>query len=403
MELKIQCDCGQKFKFDVEPINGQMPFTVTCPLCGLDGTRNANAVLHQLATAPAVPAISQVPTPALAVSPAALSLAPAPILLSATLIAPSPAPAVAAPQPPRSAVAPPPALAPAAPVAVAPAVITPPAVARDSSEKPRLRINKAAHTETPVAAAVESVSVQAPAPRRPVPGTRLAPAADTAERKGSFAMGLVGALLGALIGSAIYFAVFSYADKRIKLLAIAVGFLGGLGARLLGKVGSNELGVITATLSLLGIFLAQYAVTWRWWHLTGEAEAARFSYEARVEEARKVIASIPNGSDQEIRLHIAKEWAEEFEEKVDLTDIDVEDIQEFRDKELPVMRDLASGETTKEEFEQSIKAEREEAQEAEEESEGTFKWYFMLMMLNKVNLVSMAAAAGLAYKMSTDA
>jgi len=45
MELKVLCNCGQKFKFDVEPVNGRMPFTVNCPVCGLDGTAAANTLL----------------------------------------------------------------------------------------------------------------------------------------------------------------------------------------------------------------------------------------------------------------------------------------------------------------------------------------------------------------------
>jgi hypothetical protein len=41
MEVKIICNCGQKYKFDVEPVNGRMPFTVNCPVCGVNGTRSA--------------------------------------------------------------------------------------------------------------------------------------------------------------------------------------------------------------------------------------------------------------------------------------------------------------------------------------------------------------------------
>jgi hypothetical protein len=52
MELKVQCHCGQKFKFDVEPVNGQVPFAVTCPVCGADGTQTANAILAESASAP---------------------------------------------------------------------------------------------------------------------------------------------------------------------------------------------------------------------------------------------------------------------------------------------------------------------------------------------------------------
>jgi hypothetical protein len=47
MELKVQCDCGQKYKFDVEPVNNRMPYAVACPICGADGTGKANAILQQ--------------------------------------------------------------------------------------------------------------------------------------------------------------------------------------------------------------------------------------------------------------------------------------------------------------------------------------------------------------------
>jgi len=47
MELKIICRCGQKYKFEVEPVGGQMPFTVNCPVCSADGTAIANAQLAE--------------------------------------------------------------------------------------------------------------------------------------------------------------------------------------------------------------------------------------------------------------------------------------------------------------------------------------------------------------------
>jgi len=84
MELKVQCDCGQKFKFDVEPVNNQMPFPVTCPVCGADGTSKANGLLKAQAAAPPVPVA------------VATGAAPAQLRISAT------APPVAtAPPPPR--------------------------------------------------------------------------------------------------------------------------------------------------------------------------------------------------------------------------------------------------------------------------------------------------------------
>ena len=60
--IKILCSCGQKFAFEVEPVSGQMPFPVTCPACGADGTEAANQVLAQSARPPPVLQNSQMPS-----------------------------------------------------------------------------------------------------------------------------------------------------------------------------------------------------------------------------------------------------------------------------------------------------------------------------------------------------
>src|SRR5690242_7655177 len=51
MEVKVQCSCGTRYKFDVEPINGQLPGPVGCPTCGADGTAAANAIIQQALSA----------------------------------------------------------------------------------------------------------------------------------------------------------------------------------------------------------------------------------------------------------------------------------------------------------------------------------------------------------------
>jgi hypothetical protein len=54
--IKVQCDCGQRYAFDVEPIHGRMPYPVACPSCGTDGTFAANEIISQnLASTAAVP------------------------------------------------------------------------------------------------------------------------------------------------------------------------------------------------------------------------------------------------------------------------------------------------------------------------------------------------------------
>jgi len=72
-------------------------------------------------------------------------------------------------------------------------------------------------------------------------------------------------------------------------------------------------------------------------------------FETRVEYAKKAVKSIPTGSDQVIREFLAKESADEGEE-IKPADIESEEIQVFREKELPELRDLASGKTTKAQY-----------------------------------------------------
>src|SRR5712671_1566614 len=48
MEVKIQCPCGTRYKFDVEPIDGRLPGPVNCPTCGVDGTAAGNAIVEQV-------------------------------------------------------------------------------------------------------------------------------------------------------------------------------------------------------------------------------------------------------------------------------------------------------------------------------------------------------------------
>jgi hypothetical protein len=47
MTVKLLCGCGQKYAFEVEPLHGRMPRTVSCPACGADGTAAANEIIAQ--------------------------------------------------------------------------------------------------------------------------------------------------------------------------------------------------------------------------------------------------------------------------------------------------------------------------------------------------------------------
>ncbi len=60
--IKIQCACGQRYAFDIEPVDGQMPSPVACPSCGADGTPAANEIISQQLASPA-PAATATPPP----------------------------------------------------------------------------------------------------------------------------------------------------------------------------------------------------------------------------------------------------------------------------------------------------------------------------------------------------
>ena len=49
ISIKINCACGQRYAFDVEPVQGLMPHAVACPVCNADGTDSANAMIAQAA------------------------------------------------------------------------------------------------------------------------------------------------------------------------------------------------------------------------------------------------------------------------------------------------------------------------------------------------------------------
>ena len=82
--VKIVCSCGQKYAFDVYPLNGRMPSPIQCPVCGADSTTIADEIiaLALKAPSPAVP-----PPPPATSSPVPLP-SPAPPLPAPLIIRP---------------------------------------------------------------------------------------------------------------------------------------------------------------------------------------------------------------------------------------------------------------------------------------------------------------------------
>lgn len=100
--IKIECECGQHYAFDVEPVNGRMPARVACPTCGSDGTISANDTIARLF--PSEPSASPIirlmePPPQ---SGTAVATFESPVSVSSVIETPPPGPT---PSPMRIAVA----------------------------------------------------------------------------------------------------------------------------------------------------------------------------------------------------------------------------------------------------------------------------------------------------------
>lgn len=389
-ELKVQCDCGQKYKFDVEPVNGRMPFTINCPVCGVDGTQKANALLQQMAPGPAAAS----PIHLLPEDPAA------PIGSSAIV------PPISSPATPAS----PPALAP-----LGTATTPPPAGA------PKLRISGLAPASAPAGGGALPPSIAPPSTIAPPPpiggrplgvgGRPLVPgmaAAGQPEKKGNFWMGMVGGFSGALVGAVICFFIFKFTGIRLRFIgelgSMATGYLAGAGAAWLGKgEGSKELGGITAIFTLAAIIGAQYFTAMGWYNQ--EATDLNFGdtqYAQSVKEAKEAVREVPTGSDSEIRAYLIKQAVDDGDENAS-NSVSAADISEFRTNELVEFQGLASGKVTEQQYDQKNGIDPAAEKKAESTAQTVFKGLLFLYFLNRLNIVMLIAAVGLSYRITANA
>jgi len=356
MEIKIECSCGSRYKFDVEPVNGRSPTSLACPNCQASWTDHANAMIARQLGVTASPPLVATPTPA-----------PAVATVSAGTMAP-PAPSA-----------------------------------------PKFALRLSSHAPSEASAAPSATAEPAPAPAstgRHMPRVvTLDPVLEPQVSMGNFGKGVLGAALGAILGSGVYYLLFIHTSVRLKLIALGIGFLAGMGARLLSKDRSKELGAIVAVVAVACIVGTQYMIAQSWFReIEGGPSEDKSDYEDRVAEARKVVAAVPNGTDQEIRLYLAKEMADE-DEKPDLKAVEREEIKEFKEVDLPKYRDLASGKITKEDYDKAntIEATEEDRQRDKDAEKLAFRIIFIGLTLSKFNIACMIGAAGIGYKMTADA
>ncbi|MBA4146805.1 MAG: hypothetical protein H0X66_01730 [Verrucomicrobia bacterium] len=293
MDLKIQCHCGTKYKFEFQPVDGRVPFQVICPTCGTDATEFANSrVQDMMGGAPATPSIAAT-TGAAPMSPAisAASSAPATSLPSKLRVrSEAPAPAIHDDQSDGGA-------APVARPARAPMFVPPPV--------------------TPLLEQNEGLS-----PR--------------------FFLGVLGGLLGVLVGCLVWYAFVHFTGKNFRIVAVVVGFAAGLGTKIFSKdLGKSELGSITGAFVLVGLIFTAYFIGRDRVHgYVGGFETEIFKEE--VAYAKRAVTAVPKGTEQEIRMFLAREEVLD-DEKPDPAGVDRDEVRLFRDVRLGHYKELAAG------------------------------------------------------------
>jgi hypothetical protein len=415
-EIRVVCACGARYKFDLELAEKEMPGAVTCPGCQADLTPLANEEIRTYITKHA----ADLAAPASAPTPA-----PAPPVTAA---APAVEPAPASPATPTQSAAPVPAPAPA--LAEAPAAATPASVSSPATPAPV--------TPTPPAAPVPSVTpvsdpfgpaptgkssgpnlkpLEVPKPNRPPPGSRPAtppakpagaptaaataaksakpdagkpakPAARPAATSGepSLGKGIAGAVTGALIGAIVWFVILKATPMTAAWMATVTGGLAGLGARLLGRGASPELGRASCIAATLVICLMVWVTMGR--HIDRQmAPQLASQFKATLDRAQ---AAVNAKTDAELRPFVAQTVQVADMETARVSD---EAIRAFKATELPKMKEFLADRDNFAKFEARQRALYRDMYPFEDVWQETFGIFGLLFLLGGI-----IAAAKLAMK-----
>ena len=373
IDTKIACQCGNRFKFGMDLVNGRAPDGLTCPTCGAPTTAACNALLDFFSgKEPAPPSAESRPVKEVKVTCACgarykFDLELAEREMSSAVTCPGcqadltplaneeilnysakHAPILAAPS-----AAPPPAAA-ATGIAVVSDPFGPAPTGKSGPNLKPMEVPKHVRPPPgtkPVAPPAGNASPAAkPDAQRPV----AKPAAASGQP--NLVMGIVGGVVGSLIGAVLWFAFLkSTAATPIDpkstpfttaWMGIILGVLAGVGARLLGRTKNPALGgaaCVCATLTI-GVMAVQAMNTYTDRVL---APQLKTQYDTAFTNAVKAI----NATDAELKIIIARNTpSTTMDATIKVTD---EAVQAYRAKELPVLRDLAAGKPSREKWEAS--------------------------------------------------
>lgn len=373
IDTKIACQCGNRFKFGMDLVNGRAPDGLTCPTCGAPTTAACNALLDFFSgKEPAPPSAESRPVKEVKVTCACgarykFDLELAEREMSSAVTCPGcqadltplanqeilnysakHAPILAAPS-----AAPPPAAA-ATGIAVVSDPFGPAPTGKSGPNLKPMEVPKHVRPPPgtkPVAPPAGNASPAAkPDAQRPV----AKPAAASGQP--NLVMGIVGGVVGSLIGAVLWFAFLkSTAATPIDpkstpfttaWMGIILGVLAGVGARLLGRTKNPALGgaaCVCATLTI-GVMALQAMNAYTDRVL---APQLKTQYDTAFTNAVKAI----NATDAELKIIIARNTpSTTMDATIKVTD---EAVQAYRAKELPVLRDLAAGKPSREKWEAS--------------------------------------------------
>jgi len=372
IDTKIACQCGNRFKFGMDLVNGRAPDGLTCPTCGAPTTAACNALLDFFSgKEPAPPSAESRPVKEVKVTCACgarykFDLELAEREMSSAVTCPGcqadltplaneeilnysakHAPILAAPS-----AAPPPAAATG--IAVVSDPFGPAPTGKSGPNLKPMEVPKHVRPPPgtkPVAPPARNASPAAkPDAQRPV----AKPAAASGQP--NLVMGIVGGVVGSLIGAVLWFAFLkSTAATPIDpkstpfttaWMGIILGVLAGVGARLLGRTKNPALGgaaCVCATLTIgLMALQAMNAYTDR-----VLAPQLKTQYDTAFTNAGIAIKA----TDAELKIIIARNTpSTTMDATIKVTD---EAVQAYRAKELPVLRDLAAGKPSREKWEAS--------------------------------------------------
>lgn len=157
-------------------------------------------------------------------------------------------------------------------------------------------------------------------------------------------LGAAGAFAGALAGAGLWFAVLQFVPAAGAYMALLVGVLAGLGARLLGRGTSQVLGAVACLMAVVFIGVMSWITIGH--HINQIAQPfLKNRYELMMDEAKQAIAA---KSDADLKRIVARSVPTADPSMILVSD---EDLKNFKEQRMPLLQDLAAGKTSKAQFE----------------------------------------------------